>query len=199
MEQDDGRGLSFQGVFKHLSRVDHGLVDDALLDGFLIDDAVLRIQEDHAELLVLEPSQGGLAVVHQLACAGDLGFLAGLLPEIARAEVLDQLHQCGGMGPDADDLFEIGPVRVEDAPNAAEGLEERPGARFDIPLGDGIAQHQLDGLVVVERFQTRPAVLRFQAIPVPLVVRGVFRTAPFIRWNGHPADLRPGSGSRSPS
>jgi hypothetical protein len=170
VEQDDCRCLLLQGVFEDFPRIDHGLVDDAFLDRLIINDPVLRIEVDHAELFILQTAQGRFAVVHKFARACDLGLLHGLLLEIQRAKVFEQLKRNRRMRTDATDLFKIRHVCVDDALDAAERSQQ-----------NGIAKKQFDRFIIMKGFNAGGAILLFQARPVPSVIIG---------WIRHPAPHR---------
>ena len=65
MRQDQGAGAKFQGSLHHLAGIDRGLVHGAALLYLVGDQAVLAVQEQHAELLGRGAGHAGLTVVQQ--------------------------------------------------------------------------------------------------------------------------------------
>jgi len=173
VHEDDGRGLVREGLFEDLPRVDDGLVHDALLDRFDLDDAVPRVEADDGEMLVLQAAHGGKAVIDQFLRRGDLLALLGPLPQGEGGDLADDAEQNGRVAADSRDALQGLGIGIEHTPEGTEALQQFLRQGLHVPAGQGIEKQELQRLVVLQAGDPRPFETGLEPFAVPEVV-GVF-------------------------
>src|SRR5438093_1444596 len=77
VDDDDGGGAGDDGVFEHLARVDEAAVKDADGDDAGLHHAVLGVEQEAAEVLLLQVAHLGHEEVGDVLRGADAGLLVG--------------------------------------------------------------------------------------------------------------------------
>src|SRR4030042_1579071 len=135
MGEDQRRRFVAEGVLDDLPGIDGARVGRPLEQGLLLDDLVLRVEEDDLEPLLLQVAQGVAEVVVDLLGGGADGPAPHTVLEEAARDLVDELQ--AEDVPGADPRDPLGVLRAGLA-EPAEGLEfpQGPaGRRLAVPPG----------------------------------------------------------------
>jgi len=168
--ENQGRRLFLKRLFQHLSRVNHGLIGDSLLNGLKLDDLILGIEVDDAELFVLFPAHRHADKIKKLGCACDLRLLLRLLHQIECGEFLDELDDDRGFLPHAADSLQIADLRIHDCPEGTELPEKGFCLGLDVSSRNGAGEKKFHRLIFVESGHPRRQEFLSQPFPVFPVV-----------------------------
>lgn len=171
VDQNEPRGLVFQGQLQNLSRIHHRLIHRAFLEDLFGNDFVLAVEVEHPKLLVFQAPHGGAAVVHQHVQRRDALALQGLFLEIDPMAGLYQMDEAGRILLEPHEIHQGLGGGVQDLPEGAEVGDETLGQRFDIRVRNGKSQQQLQKLIVLQRGRTALQEPGPEAGAVPVVMR----------------------------
>ena len=153
-----------------LARIQHNLVDRALLLLLVGDQRVVAVEKEHAKVLGLLVAQLGRAVIqHRLPRADDRPALHRLLQR-AHAQRLDELERVDHRVAHAVDFLQRLLLGAEHAADGAEAVQQALGQRLGVASGYRAEQQKLEQLVVGQAVGARLVEALAQPLAVAVVV-----------------------------
>jgi hypothetical protein len=148
VHQDQRRGVQFERALDHLARIDRRVVDCAPRLRLVGDQTVLRVEEQHAELLDPLPRQRGGEVVHQPVPVVQDRPLHRLGPRQAQRRRLHQLDRRDAVRPEPARGEQFPLRRREHGGEAAVPVDQRLRERLCVADLEGEEQQHLQQFII---------------------------------------------------